>query len=335
MPSLFTHWNRKSVYESIRELSYAFQKSRVLFTACELDLFSVIGYEFMSAEHIAHRIDADEKATERLLNSLAGLQLLIKKEQAFGNSPESLRYLARGSHEFMGDMNHHSDVWDSWSKLTDCIKTGRPVKSSPVNEKSSKWINDYISSSHWRANIEASEIIKMLNFKHFKKFLDLGAGSGQYAIEVAKNYPNMEIVIYDYPEIIQIAKKNIFRHGMTSRIEVLEGDFIKDDWGSDYDIILLSNVVHMYSIWENVTTLQRCYDSMVESGLLIINEAIISDTRTSPLTSALFSLNLLLNTKSGDSYSETDVWIMMREAWFKDIEMIYTQFETTLMIGTR
>ncbi len=333
MVSHFTHWDRESVADSIRELAFAFQKSRVFLTAMELDIFSVIGNESKTAELIANSVNADKKAIERLLNVLCGIELITKKENKYSNKPDSIKYLTGTSNTFMEDLKHNSNMWNTWSNLTEVVKIGKPVNYKEINEKSDEWISSYFNSAHYKALNQAPRIIKQLNLRDVYNILELGCGSAQYTIEFLKINPDAKATVMDFARMTELTKVNILEQNMSDRIEILSGDFFSDDFGKGYDMIILSNVIHSFSVFENIDIIQKCYEALNKHGKIIVNENIIDDNRISPLTSSIFSLNMLLNTKSGDSYSETDVWIMLKEAWFKEIVRINTEFETSLMIG--
>ncbi len=335
MEAHFTHWNRESVYDSIRELAFAFQKSRLFLTAMELDVFSVIGEDGKTSEQVSNAINADKKAVDRLLNALCGIELIKKKDNKYFNQPYTLKYLVSSSPEYMEDLKHYSNLWNSWTDLTEAVKIGKPVVNKEIHEKSDDWIRNYYNSTHYRAKNEAPQIIKQINLKNVKNVLELGCGSAQYTIEILKTNPDIRATVMDIPKITDLAKQNILKENMTDRIEVISGDFFTDKIGKGYDMIILSYVIHSYSVFENIEILQKCYEALNKHGQILINENIIEDNRITPVTSSIFSLNMLLNTKSGDSYSETDVWIMLKEAWFKDIFRINTEFESTLMVGLK
>ena len=81
--------------------------------------------------------------------------------------------------------------------------------------------------------------------------------------------------------------------------------------------------------------IKKVYYAIKPGGKIIIHDYIIDDDRTSPEEAALFALNMLVNTKAGDTYIYTDIWIMLQEAWFRDIYRIDTEKGTSLIIGTR
>lgn len=326
---------RTNSIDFILDISYAFQKSRVLLTACEFEIFSIIGEKGLSSEDIANKIDADKVATERLLNALCGLELLYKKEGLYFNTTTALKHLVQGSDEFMGNLEYIAGTWDMWSNLSQTIKTGKSLNYTSFDKLSDKWIDNYSAAAFWRANVEARDIVSLIKNSGSKRILDLGGGMGAYSKALAEQYPDAEIVLFDIPYVAKQAKANINEWGLSDRIRVIEGNFQTDDIGKGYDLIFISRVLQHYSIWENVKTLQKCFDASVYGGNLVINETVLDDNRTSPTQHVMWSLNLLLNSNGGDAYTETDLWVMMREAWFRNIVKVKTPFDTALMIGER
>ncbi len=112
--------------ESFLSKIRAFQESRVLLTAIELDVFNAVG-EGTTAAEAARRLQTDPGATERLLNALASLEVLQKSGGVFRNGPEAARYFTRGSaDDARMAMMHQVTLWKRWSTLTECVRTGEP-----------------------------------------------------------------------------------------------------------------------------------------------------------------------------------------------------------------
>ena len=82
--------------DELTERIRGFQESRAVLTALELDLFTAVG-EGAGAPEVAARLGADPRAAEMLLNALASLRLLVKREGVFHNSPAAARYFTAGS----------------------------------------------------------------------------------------------------------------------------------------------------------------------------------------------------------------------------------------------
>lgn len=335
MQQIATNKKKHLGIDFIQEVAYAFQKSKTLLTACDFDIFNIIGDSGFSAEKIAKKIGTNTRATERLLNALVSLEFLEKKDMKFYNSEETLSHLVHGGTEFIGNLEHIAATWDTWSQLSETIRTGKPIHYKSLDEKDEKWIENFASAAYWRSSLEAPGIVKLINLKNVRNVLDLGGGKGAFAYEFAKAVPDIHITIFDIPQITKFADENIAKWEMQDKISTVSGNFMTDDIGKGYDMIFISQVLQLNSIWDNVRLLQKCFDAMNFGGIMVINEMIIDDHRTSPLSHTMYSMNLLVNTQAGDTFTETDIWIMLREAWFKDIKKIETPYETSLMIGVR
>ena len=49
----------------------------------------------------------------------------------------------------------------------------------------------------------------------------------------------------------------------------------------------------------------------------------------------MYSLNLKLHTEKGNTFSENDYWIMLKEAGFQKVDNLETDFGTILIRGTK
>lgn len=82
-------------------MAMAFQKSRIVLTAYELDIFTMIGEKSHNAESIAEALNLNKNATERLLNALVALKLLDKYNGNYSNSNDSLMFLSKNSPAYL------------------------------------------------------------------------------------------------------------------------------------------------------------------------------------------------------------------------------------------
>jgi cyclopropane fatty-acyl-phospholipid synthase-like methyltransferase len=113
------------------------------------------------------------------------------------------------------------------------------------------------------------------------------------------------------------------------------GNLLTDDYGEGYDLILLSAISHSFTPDQNRDFFRRAYAALAPRGRFIVREFILEDDKTSPRSAALFSLNMLVGTDGGASYSEAEYAQWMREAGFSDVKRIRLPGPSNLMIGTR
>jgi Dimerisation domain len=69
--------------KTIMEDAWCYMKSRVLFTAAELDVFTKLADCHYTAAELARDGNLDERGTTRLLDSLVGLGMLHKEQQRY------------------------------------------------------------------------------------------------------------------------------------------------------------------------------------------------------------------------------------------------------------
>lgn len=328
------HTNAHSANQ-ILELAAIFRKSRILLTACELDIFSVIDAKHHTAKEIAYELNTDERATDRLLAGLCLIDLVDKKDDKYYNTDSSSQFLVKKSKDYLGDMKHFSQLWDTWGHLTEVIYKGSAIANKPISDKSPEWIETYIGSIHSSYKHEAKEVLSYVKLNNVSKILDLGCGSGLFTIEFLKTNPDFVMTSIDYNEVLVQTKKNLIIEGFDNKVELIGGDILKMQLNDKYDLIFISFVLDEYSVWDNIKIMTNCYRALNKGGRLIIHDNIINDNRISPENSVLYSINMILNTEKGDTYTETDFWIMLRESGFHEIKRIDTEVGTSLIIAEK
>jgi len=320
----------------LMEIINNFRLSRVILTAYELELFTAIGNDWMSAKEISLKIKTDERATDRLMNVLVGCGLLEKKDGKFKNSEISLKLLVKSSPAYMGGLGHIAHLWHSWTTMTDAVRKGATVEMhDPLNDRSNEWIEPFIAAMHQRARQQAPEIAEQLDFTNVNKVLDVGGGSGAFSFAMIDKKPSLKAIVYDLPNVLPETKKYIDKEGFSGKVETMAGDYLKDPLGSGYDMTFLSAVIHSNSPNECKLLFKKCAKAMNPGGQLVVLDHIMSDDRTKPIGGALFALNMLVGTEAGDTYTESEIISWMKEAGFKNFEKKNTDFGQGIIIGKK
>lgn len=319
--------------EKIRELANSFQKSRLILTAVELDIFTILDKHMLTSIDITKKIGTAERATDRLLNALVAFGFLRKIHGKFYNTESASQYLVKGKPEFMGGLFHTNELWKYWSTLTKAVKDGTSVYDG--KDAAGNSLEYFIEAMNYRAVKEAKIISLILDLKKVYKVLDVGGGSGAFSIQFIDKNPNINAVIFDLPNVIPLTKKYVEKSQHKDKISYLTGDYLENDFGNGYDLIFLSAIIHINSFDENKRLIKKCYDSLNKGGQIIIQDWIMNDDRTLPAGGALFSLNMLVATESGDTYTENEIKDWMLKAGINKIEKKETSFGPSLIIGTK
>lgn len=319
--------------EQIRETAYSFQESRILLTSFELKIFTILDKHMMSAKEVSNKIDSDNRATDRLLNALCGMGLLRKVKEKFYNTDLSSKYLVEGKPDFMGNLYHTNHLWNTWNYLTDSVKKGSSFAGDQNKKEKEGWVDSFIAAMHYRGVKQAKLLAMMIDLSNTKNILDIGGGSAAFSMEIVKRNPSIKVAVLDLPHVIPLTKKYVEREGLTNNFNFIEGNYLSCDFGSGYDIIILSAIVHINSYEQNKMIIKKCADSLKPGGMVIINDFIMNDDRTKPYHGAIFSLNMLVGTESGDTYTENEIIEWFKSAGFSKTERKKTSFASDLIIG--
>ena len=315
--------------QSLLQASRAFQESRVLLTGLELDVFTLLGPGATAVE-LAGRLGTDARATEMLLNALVAVGALLKQGGVFRCSEE-----AKALGPARAGLLHTVHLWDTWSTLTACVRSGKADATRGPASFPEARTRAFIAAMHARARDNAEQTVQISGVRNARRMLDVGGGSGAYAIAFAKACPALHADILDLGAVVPLAEEYIREAGLQGRVRVRPGDMRTADFGEGYDLVLLSAVCHMWGEDDNRALIQRSARALVSGGHLVIREFILDEDRTAPAFAALFALNMLVGTREGSSYSEPEYTDWLGDAGFREIHRVRLPGVTGLMIGSR
>jgi SAM-dependent methyltransferase len=321
---------------TILDTVYAFRSARVLLTAYELGVFTAIGDSSKAAAEVAVLIKANEGATDRLMNALCGMGLLKKKSGKFSNTPLSARFLVEGKPDYLAGLMHSAHLWRTWSTLTDAVRAGTSVaQREVVNERGVNWLDAFIAAMHMRAYKQAPALVKLLDLRGVRRVLDVGGGSGAYSMAFVRAKKGMNATVFDLPNVVPLTSRYIETEKLADKISTVAGDYEVDSLGTGFDIVFLSAIIHSNSVDVNEQLVKKAYEALNPNGQLVIQDHIMDEDRTGPLAGALFSLNMLVGTQSGTTFTESEIRSWMEKAGFRNIRRKDNLVTTGLMIGRK
>jgi len=307
---------------SILELSGYYWRTCTLHAAVQLDLFTVLDDGGQTAATVAEKCGTDTDATARLLNALAAMDLIIKEQDIYRNTPEARQFLSSRSERYLGYMiRHHFQLVESWNRLDAAVQTGRPVRTR-ASAADEEWRENFLMGMFNNAMILAPRVVSRLDLEGKQHLLDLGGGPGTYAIHFCRQYPRLNAVVFDLPTTRPFAEKTIDRFGLADRIRFEAGDFLEDPLGDGYDVAWLSHILHGEGPEDCRRIVKKTAAALQPGGTLLIHEFILENDLARPLFPALFSLNMLLGTNQGRAYSEDQLREMLIAAGGRDIRRI-------------
>ncbi|HZL10863.1 MAG TPA: methyltransferase [Prolixibacteraceae bacterium] len=313
---------------TIREFASSFQKSRILLSGFELDVFTNIEETGTTNRQISTKLDLNEHACERLLNALVSLGFLSKQNNLFFNTDDSFNLLSKKSANYLGGLMHTNHLWNTWSNLTQVVKTGTSAHPEEINVRGEDWLFSFISAMHDRAAKQAPQQLAEIDLSGINSLMDIGGGSGAFSMEFINRKAELNATVFDLPNVIPITKRFIEREGFSGRIKTFTGDYTKDNLPTGFDLVFLSAIIHSNSLELNQNLIKKCYHALNQNGKIIIQDWIMNNKRTRPTSGAIFAINMLVGTEAGDCFTEQEVTDMLTAAGFENISRI--EFESGL-----
>jgi len=290
-------------------------------TAVKLDVFSCIEAGAAHPEDLSLKLGADARAVTMLCNALVAMGLLRKEGELFQNAEPARRYLVKSSPEYIGYIiTHFYHTVESWWHLPQAIRTGAQISS--VYEKTEDERESFLMGMHNLASTLAPKIAGILDLGSAGTLLDLGGGPGTYAVNFCLKNPDLHACVYDLPASRLYAQRTIALAGLSDRVTFIPGNYAAEDIPGTYDAVWLSQILHAESPADCQKLISKAAAALNPGGALYIHDFILNNDMAGPAFPAIFSLNMLVATKGGQSYSEEQLRHMLAQAGVKDIQRL-------------
>jgi SAM-dependent methyltransferase len=306
------------VLEDVR----GFLKSRVILTAAEFDLFTQLDGKSATAADLASELECDIRCLTRLLDCLVAVHLLDKEGGVY-QTTERGSLLSSGHPETELPMVQHlNGLWETWSGLTETVKTGANPKRKPVTERGEESLKAFLGAMHVVGRSLSREIAGSYNLAPFKRLLDIGGATGTYTMAFLEKNPEMTAVLFDLPEVIPWAEERLEAENLLDRVQTVAGDFYEEELPAGCDLALLSAIIHQNSPEENIAIYRKIHRALLPGGTVLIRDHVMDPSRTYPPQGTLFAINMLVNTQGGDTYTFDEIKDTLEATGFAGVRMV-------------
>ena len=311
-------------------LPYEILKWELLKTAIELNVFDLMNNP-MSSNQIAEKLSLHPANTMHMLDALVALKCLSKSDGKYKNTPQTEQFLVTGKDTSIGETLLFMEKWVIPvlnGGLKNLVKNGPPEKKDLADpdiwEKGAR-----VSVNHsrcGRAQLVARLVSELPEFASFTKILDIGAGPGIIGIAVTAAHPSLKCIVFDQPAVCKVAGEVVIEYGMEDRITVKSGDYMKDDFGKDFDFVMANFTLNFYHDRLNEIIL-KVLKSLKPGGLFMVTSDGMSKDKTAPAGNVFSWLSTML--QGNDMSLETgQIARAMLEAGFVSTEQkILTDIE--------
>lgn len=309
-------------FDDFRDAVSAYRLPRILLTALDLDLFTAIGSRTWAVPTLARRLRVSSRGLDILCRNLASAGVLVKSADRYRNGTVARTFLNAKNPAHRGAyLDLLRGQWEDWSQLTRSVKRGRPVDhddpDEPAYRRAFSW------AMHQRSLQVAPRVVAQLDLSGVRTLLDVGGGPGTYALAFLAKNPKLQATVCDRPPALEVAREIAARYSYGRRLSYLPCDFTKYPIRGRFDVIWLSNVVHIYSPSENQRLFGKLAAALTPGGRLLIQDAFLHDRNgLYPEEATLFAVTMLLFTERGNTYSAKDVSLWLRKVGFGRIRSL-------------
>jgi precorrin-6B methylase 2 len=314
--------------ELIFETLNAHQRTAALKAAIELDIFTAIGEGANTPAALGKRCQAAERGVRMLCDYLAILGILNKEAQRYSLTPDSAMFLDQRSPACVASAVGFLTAPEAMAAFKDLAAVVRKGGSMLPGEGSVApenpiWVE--FARSMAPMQVPAAEAIaKLLNARAGEKWkvLDVAAGHGIFGITLAKHNPNAEIFALDWPRVLDVASENAAKAGVAARHRLIPGSAFEVDFGSGYDLILLTNFLHHFDTVMIELLLRKVRAALGPNGRAVTLDFIPNEDRVTPPRAASFGIIMLAMTPDGDAYTFSEYQGIFRAAGFSSNELV-------------
>src|ERR1044072_2843409 len=305
----------------------AYQRTEGLKAAIDLEVFTAIGEGNATAADIAKRCGAAERGIRIICDFLCIMGFLTKDGDRYILTPDSAMFLDKRSPAYLGgalDFMASPMLVAGFKDFTDVVRRGGTSMpdGGTVAPDNPIWVKFARAMAPMMA-LPAQLTAKLVDPAGDRKLkiLDIAAGHGLYGLAFAKNNPQVSIVALDWPNVLAVAKENAQNAGVANRYSTIEGSAFDVDYGTGYDLVLVTNFLHHFDPPTNETLLRKVHAALADGGHAVTLEFVPNEDRISPPEAATFSVMMLGSTAAGDAYTFPELERMFANAGFAGSEM--------------
>ena len=317
------------------QVGMGFWGSKTLLSAVELELFTKLGGDGMTATQIAEALGLDARAIPDFPDGLVALDLLDREGEGtdaiYRNTEAGAVFLDKASPAYIGGILEMANarLYGFWGDLTEALQTGKPQ--NEIKHTGKAMFEELYSDEarleqfmHAMSGISAGPFMALaekFDFSKYETLCDAGGATGQLSIIVANRHPHMRCTSFDLPVVEPIATRSIEAAGLSDRVKVVGGDFFADPL-PHADVITMGLILHDWNLENKMHLVKAAYEALPEGGAFIAIENVIDDARRENAFGLLMSLNMLIEFGDAFDFTGSDFAGWCKEAGFKEIDVV-------------
>ena len=307
--------------EPIMKIAMGFMAAKYLFAATEIGVFDVLARGPASLGELATSTGIPSRTLGIVAAAMVSLGLLEQDGSRYRNSETAEAFLADipGRLDLRPILRYFDElVYPRWEKFAEAIRTdqGQPQFSKFTTHQQQM----FSAAVEVFSAPGAVALAGSYDFGRHHRLLDIAGGTGSFLIAVLQHHNALKGTLFELPGACAVARQRLANEPERSRIDVVEGDVFKDPLPGGHDVVLIANVVHVFSAAHNTELMRKIRAHVMPGARLLLVDLWTDPSHSQPSAAALMSGQFLLTSGEGQVYSEQEADEWLAQTRWKKLE---------------
>ena len=305
--------------------------TKVLVTACELDIFDTLSKQSLTLETLAERLKCHPQGLQLLLQLLVSAGYLRYSHSKYANTRMAQRWLVSSSPVSIAPYILHSpDIVAIWDHISEVVYTDAQVMRMPYEEDANLPENQKLLARHYAglaslATALGSEVVKRVSVPQGAvRLLDVGGSHAGYSVLFCRKYPHLQAMIMDIQPGIEAGQRTAKHMKMENRLDFICADIVQDDFpalfAEPFDVALYFHIAHLLQPEMNQAILAKVVRTLRPGGMLVFVDQVTDQTHGSRLASLMVQfMALTMVTVGGTCYPFQTVKAWLEQAGMEQV----------------
>ncbi|WP_432158449.1 MULTISPECIES: class I SAM-dependent methyltransferase [unclassified Streptomyces] len=313
--------------QSLLETLQAFKRTSLLRAAVDLGVFDALAAGPLAEEPLARAVGADTRALRVLLGALAATGLLTRDGTRYALPPGAADLLVSTSPQYAGHavrVNVSDWEWEAMRDLAAVVRKGGTLLDPDATGPGFTYWRDFAADGTFVTRAAAAALVaetrEWAAARDRPKVLDAGCGHALFGLEFARLHPTAELHALDWPDVLEQARGHAERTGLADRTSFLPGDVFTAPLDGPYDLVIVANLLPMFSPERGTELLRRLAGVLRPGGRLVtVGFAVDGGPPAEEHAAHLLSLLMLLCTPGGEAHSTETTRRMLAGAGLAEV----------------
>jgi SAM-dependent methyltransferase len=306
--------------EPIMKIAIGFMAAKHLFAASEIGLFATLAEGPAALEQLADKTKVPQRTLGIVAAAMVSLGLLEQDGSHYRNSEVAASFLAgRSGLDLRANLRMLDQIsYPMWVDFVDAVRRGEGQRKFGILDERQQQI--------FSAGVEsfttpvATALAATYDFGRHHRVLDVGGGTGSFLVIVLKRFEALKGTLFELPGACAVAREKLAQMPEGTRIDVVEGDALRDALPAGHDVFIVANTIHVFSASHNVELLRKIREHASAGARLLLVDMWTDPSRSQPTLAALMSGQFLITSGEGQTYSEREADDWLAQTGWKKLE---------------